>query len=208
MNAWLGGVPPDSVQHAVREVFARPEYQWGERALLLRWLEAWWRWLQAALASLDTNHPVLARVVFWGSIAALLGIIVHFAYVAWRIYRATVRPDSGRAVPGGMRLEDARAYLARAQALAEAGRFTEALAYRFMGLLLELERARVVQVHASKTPFEYVGEARLDAEAQRSFGGLVERLYRHIFGGEPCDARAYDEFGAAAQRLSEHVAPA
>ena len=212
MNPWLvaldQAVPADSVRHAVRAVFARPEYQWGEPGPLLRWLTTWWRWLQSALASLDAGHPVMARAVFWGAIVALLAIVAHFGYVAWRIYRATVRPVSARAAPTGMRLEDARAYLARADELANAGRFSEALAYRFMALLLQLERAHVVQVHPSKTPFEYVGEARLDAGTRLSLGGLVDQLYRHVFGGEPCDARAYDDFGTAAQRLSENVAPA
>jgi len=202
------GVPADSVRRAVREVFARSEYQWGERSHLLQWLVDWWRKLLSALASLDTSHPILARVIFWVAVVALLGVLAHFGYVAWRIYRATVRPLRATAAPTGMRLEDARAYRERADALARAGRYSEALAYRFIALLLELERARAVQFDPSKTPAEYIGEARLDAEARASFVGLVERLYRHVFGAEPCDARAYDEFGAAAQWVTRHVASA
>jgi hypothetical protein len=202
------GVPTDSVRHAVRVVFARPEYQWGERSHPLRWLEDWWRKLMSAIGSLDAGHPILARVIFWAAVVALVGILVHFGYVAWRIYRATVRPQSESTAPTGMRLEDARAYRERADALAQAARYTEALAYRFIALLLELERARAVQFDPSKTPAEYIGEARLDAEARASFVGLVERLYRHVFGAEPCDARAYEEFGAAAQWVTQHVAPA
>ena len=206
--AVVQGVPTDSVRQAVREVFARSEYQWSARSHPLRWLEDWWRKLMSALGSLDTSHPILSRVIFWAAVVALLAILVHFGYVAWRIYRATVRPQGASTAPTGMRLEDARAYRERADALARAGRYTEALAYRFIALLLELERARAVQFHPSKTPAEYIGEARLDPEARASFVGLVERLYRHVFGAEPCDARAYDEFGAAAQWVTQHVASA
>ena len=206
--AVVQGVPTDSVRQAVREVFARPEYQWGERSQLLQWLVDWWRKLMSALASLDTSHPILGRVVVWAAVAALVAVLAHFGYVAWRIYRATVRPLRASPAPTGMRLEDARAYRERADALARAGRYSAALAYRFIVLLLELERAHAVQFDPSKTPAEYIGEARLDAEARASFVGLVERLYRHVFGAEPCDARAYDEFGAAAQWVTQHVASA
>jgi hypothetical protein len=205
---WAQGVPTDSVRQAVREVFARSEYRWGERSHLLQWLEDWWRKLMSALASLDTSHPILSRMIFWAAVVALVGVLVHFGYVAWRIYRATVRPPRASTAPTGMRLEDARAYRERAEALARAGRYSEALAYRFIALLLELERARAVQFDPAKTPAEYIGEARLDAEARASFVDLVQRLYRHVFGAEPCDARAYDEFGDAAQWVTRHVASA
>lgn len=209
--SFLGGpeaAPTDSVQRAVREVFARSEYRWGKQGHPLQWLENWWRKLLSAFASLDTSHPVLARVIFWAAIVALLGVLVHFGHVAWRIYRATVRPPRASTTPTGMRLEDARAYRNRADAMARDGRFTDALAYRFIALLLELERARAVQFDPSKTPAEYIREARLDAEGRASFVVLVERLYRHVFGAEPCDAGTYHEFGAAAQWVTEHAASA
>jgi len=212
VSAWFlvsaQGVQPDSLRRAVREVFARSEYHWGDQSRLLQWIESWWRKLMIAIGALNSGHPILARVIFWTAVTALVAILVHFGWVAWRIYRATTRPPGASTAPTGMRLEDARAYHDRADALARDGRYTEALAYRFNALLLELERARAVQFDPSKTPAEYIGEARLDAEARASFVDLVERLYRHVFAAEPCDARAYDEFGVAAQWITLHVASA
>jgi len=89
-----------------------------------------------------------------------------------------------------------------------AGRYAEALAHRFVALVLDLERRRALAFHPSKTPAEYVGEARLDAAGRASLAELVARLYRHLFGGVPCDAGGYREFGAAADEVGRHVAPA
>src|SRR3989442_11557220 len=126
------GVPADSVRRAVREVFARSEYQWGERSHLLQWLVDWWRKLLSALASLDTSHPILARVIFWVAVVALLGVLAHFGYVAWRIYRATVRPLRATAAPTRVRLGDARAFRRRADAPARAGRGSAAVGHPFI----------------------------------------------------------------------------
>src|SRR5947208_14696553 len=114
----------------------------------------------------------------------------------------------GRGGIGGPVLADARAQRVRAEELARAGRYAEALAHRFVALVLDLERRRALAFHPSKTPAEYVGEARLDAAGRASLAGLVGRLYRHLFGGVPCDEGGYREFGAAADELGRHVAPA
>ena len=75
----------DSVRHAVREVFARPEYQWGERSHPLRWLEDWWRKLMSAIGSLDAGHPILARVIFWAAVVALVRFVPIIGELAWLV---------------------------------------------------------------------------------------------------------------------------
>src|SRR3989442_1145891 len=123
-------------------------------------------------------------------------------YVVWRITRPTARTPAGGAEGiGGRELEDARAHRARAEELARAGRYAEALAYRFVALVLELERRRALAFHPSKTPAEYVGEARLDAAGRASLAELVARLYRPLFGGVPRGEGGDREFGAAAGGL-------
>ena len=122
--------------------------------------------------------------------------------------RPTARtPTPGGAV-GGLRLEDARAHRERADALARAGRYTEALAHRFVAVVLDLDARQAIKFHPSKTPAEYVGEARLDPSGRASLADLVGRLYRHVFGAVPCDERAYHEFAAEAELVFEHVAAA
>jgi uncharacterized protein DUF4129 len=203
------GVLPDSLREALREVFARPEYQWNERPDPLQWVLNLWSRLLGWFDALHQAHPAGFQVLLTVMALVLGGLVAHMGYVIWRITRPTVRtPAAGPQAAGATGLGDARAHRARAEELARAGRYAEALAHRFVALVLELERRRALAFHPSKTPAEYVEEARLDAAGRASLAELVARLYRHVFGGVPCDARVYREFGAAADELGGHVAPA
>ena len=199
-------IPPDSLRRVVQEVFARPEYDWGQGGRPLHWLRDLWMRFVDWLGQFGLQHPVGFKLLFWGSCLLLLVLLTHLGFIAWRIYRATVDHPHA-AVPTGARERlDARGNLERAEALARAGRYTEALAHRFLALLLELDRMDVLTFHPSKTPAEYVREARLGASGRASLAGLVTRLYVHVFGAEPCDERAYREFGTAAGTVVQHVA--
>ena len=203
------GVPPDSLRAALRDVFARPEYRWSERPDPWGWIVGVWYRLLDWLDTVQRGHPAGFKVLLAVLALVLVGLLAHMGYVVWRITRPTARTPAGGAEGiGGRELADARAHRARAEELARAGRYAEALAYRFVALVLELERRRALAFHPSKTPAEYVGEARLDAAGRASLAELVARLYRHLFGGVPCDAGGYREFGAAADEVGRHVAPA
>ena len=192
------GVPPDSLRAALRDVFARPEYRWSERPDPWGWIVGVWYRLLDWLDTVQRGHPAGFKVLLAVLALVLVGLLAHMGYVVWRITRPTARTPAGGAEGiGGRELADARA-----------GRYAEALAYRFVALVLELERRRALAFHPSKTPAEYVGEARLDAAGRASLAELVARLYRHLFGGVPCDEGGYREFGAAADELGRHVAPA
>ena len=160
----------------------------------------------APVAAVPVHNPSRARWVVWTALA-LVVIVVHFAYVTWRIYRATVRPAEAGAVAGLPAVADPEAHRRLAAALARDGRYTEAMAHRFVALVLDLEGARALRYHPSKTPAEYVGEARLDQDGRATLAGLVARLYRHVFGAAPSDEREYFEFDAAAAGLEQHVVP-
>ncbi len=194
------------MRRAVREVFARPEYRWVPGDRPLHWLRDLWQRFVESLNRFSTIHPIAAKFVFWGSLALLLALLVHLGYTAWRIYRATVQRPAPHVAGALAAPLDARAHLERAEALARAGRFTEALAHRFAALLLELDRADAVSYHPAKTPAEYVREARLTSEERTALAGLVARLYRHVFGMAPCDEQCYHDFGMMAGSVASHVA--
>jgi len=189
-------------------VFARPEYRWVSGRSPLQWLFELVGRVLDWLGRTQENHPAAFKLLVAVLSLALIAMLAHMAYVVWRVTRPTARtPTPGGAV-GGLRLEDARAHRERADALARAGRYTEALAHRFVAVVLDLDAREAIKFHPSKTPAEYVGEARLDPSGRASLADLVGRLYRHVFGAVPCDERAYHEFAAEAELVFEHVAAA
>lgn len=189
-------------------MFARPEYRWVERRNPLLWLSTLWSRAVDWLNSLAGDHPTAFTLLIAGLIVVLVALLVHVGYVVWRILRPTAGPAGGAAPGAAAVLLDARSHLARAEELARAGRYAEALGHQFLAVVLELERADAVRFHASKTPAEYVSEVRLDAAGRTTFAALVARLYRHLFGAVPCDEAEYQDFGATAQQVTRHVLPA
>ena len=197
----LQAVPADSIRRVVREVFARGEYHWAPQGKPLHWFQSLWQWF----TRFTTVHPVETQIVFWLCLFLLIALLTHLGYTVWRIYRVTVRPGAP-VVPGALAEPlDARTHLERAESLARAGRFTEALAHRFAALLLQLDRADALNFHPSKTPAEYVREARLSSDERSTLSVLVARLYRHVFGMAPCDEQCYRDFGMMAGTVGHHV---
>lgn len=188
------------------EVFSRPEFgNWLNRRNPLIWLQEQLARFFDWLDRMSSSHPALYGVLFWSLVAVLVVLVVHIAYTLWVIYQRTTHPKADPRVPA----TPARASVSparRAEALAREGRFTEALAWRFIALVRDLDARKVVQAKDSKTPAEYVAEARLDADGRATLAGLVGSLYRHLFGAEPCDAAGYAEFNEAAHSVMSHVA--
>lgn len=194
------------MRRAVSEVFARPEFQWVERRHPLQWLSDLWYRAIDWINGLSANNPTLFTLLVVVLVIALVALLVHVGYVLWRVLQpraaGSVAPSAAAVVL------DARSHRARAEELARAGRYAEALGHRFLAVLLDLERANAVRFHASKTPAEYVGEAHLDDAGRATFASLVASLYRHLFGAVPCDELEYRSFGDTADQLTQHVVPA
>ena len=186
-------------------MFARPTYRWATGRTPLDWLAVQIGRFLDWLRNVETMHPAVFQTVVVLLVAALLAVLVHMGWVVWRITRPTALTTAR--VPGaaGLRPEDARAHRQRAERLARDGRYAEALAHRFIAMLLDLDRDEALKFHPSKTPAEYLGEARLDAAGRDSLGELVARLYGHLFGAAPCDEQSYREFAMRADLLHEHV---
>ncbi len=185
----------------IGQVFARPEFQWVERRRLLSWLARLWQHVIDWVNRQAGQHPIGYGIGVAIVVIALVALLVHIGYVVWRIVRPGARSADGTAAAGPATIHDAAAHLAMAAQLARGGRYAEALGHRFLALVLELDQRKALRFHASKTPAEYVGEARLTDRGRATLADLVAQLYRHLFAAVPCDADEYETFGAAAQEL-------
>ena len=176
----------------------------------MSWLARQWHNFVEWLDRLSAQHPVGFDVGLGLVVVALVVLLVHVGYVMWRIVRPAARTGQAKPAALGRVVADAAAHLAYSEELARAGRYAEALGHRFLALVLELDRRKALRFHASKTPAEYVWEARLTEMGRASLAGLVAQLYRHLFGAVPCDAGEYETFGEAAQELArgQYVVPA
>lgn len=200
MVAALQSLPSDSISAVLREVFASPEYAWETRAHPLQFFIDRYRDLLRWLGDLGARHPVAYWVVVGLLTGVLLLVLAHLAYLIWRALRPRVIARGG-AVATPLAVRDAAWHVREALRLAREGRFAEALGHRFLVLVLELDRRRVVRFHPSKTPAEYVVEARLDPSATVAFRDLVSRLYGHLFAGLACRADDLAAFDAQANAV-------
>jgi len=176
----------------------------------MTWLARQWQNLVDWLNRLSAQHPIGFDIGLALVVVALALLAVHIGYVIWRIVRPAARTGHTTPAAGPGVIADAAAHLAYADELARAGRYAEAIGHRFIALVLELEKRKALRFHASKTPAEYVGEARLTDRGRASLASLVAQLYRHLFGAVPCDAGVYETFGDAALELArgQYVVPA
>ena len=199
----------DSLRRVMRRVFAGPEYQWVEQQRLLSWIARQWQHLKDWLDQFSQNHPVGFNIFLVLLVVALVALLVHIGYVMWRIVQPAARTGTAPS-PTALVVMNAEAHLARAEELAARGRYAEALGHRFVAAVLELDERKALRFHVSKTPAEYVGEARLDQTGRAALASLVAQLYRHLFGAVPLGEAEYRSFGAAAEELARgpHVVPA
>ena len=196
---------PDSLRAVVRDVVAAPEYEWGETPEPLSLLQDLIRRIADWGDVLLETHPV----AYWALIGLLtlilLGLLAHLGYVLWSALRPSRLEPRGPRVPR-TEVRDAAWHRAEYRRLRGEGRAVEALGHLFVGLVLDLDRRRLVTYHPSKTPAEYVRDDRLDPDARGALAELVGALYHHMFGGAPCTGDDLDRFERTATALGGHRA--
>jgi hypothetical protein len=196
--------PADSLRAVLDSVFAAPEYLWVERpetwALLRRWIRAAQQWLLDVRAT----HPALFRLLLAAMVLLVVAIFLHAAWIFLHTVRAAGRAGPEAAAPAPRR--DRTWYRGEADRLAGLGRYAEAMQYDFLALVLALDAASLVRFHPSKTPGEYIREARLSPDARAQLRSLVRDLYGYVFARRACGPREFEAWRALA--APERYAPA
>lgn len=188
---------PDSLRATLDSVFAGPAYRWVERPHPFAWLRRWWDAALDGLRGLEAGHPAVYWAIVGVLVAVLVAIMVHVVVVAARTIRyATAAEATARAVAAPPR--DAAWYRERAEQLARDGHAAEAVQAAFQALVLELSAAGLVRYHPSKTPREYLREARLATADRERLRGLVDAMYGYAFAGVRCGPGEYAEWRTAA----------
>lgn len=193
----------DSVRAVLDEVFNAPRYQWRVRPDPLRWLRQLFGDLVARLAQLEAEHPIAYYALLIGMTVLLVAILVHLGYLTWLAFRSRRREDEAGTEITRV-VHDAAWHRARALELEAAGRYQESLAHRFAALVALLDRGQVLRAHPSKTPGEYLREARLDPAGRAALQGAVGWLYDHLFGGQPLDPARLADFDRRAEEVTAH----
>ena len=189
-------IPADSLRAVLDSVFRSRAYVWSDEprgALLLR---QWWLQLRDWLDALRAGHPTLFTALIAVLVLVLAAILIHGIVIMLLTLRGAAARETGApaAVPAR---RGAGWYLREADTLAERGRYADAMQAAFTGLALELDARGVLRFHPSKTPGEYVREARLAAGDRDALRSIVGVLYAVVFGGAPFGANDYRRWRAA-----------
>jgi hypothetical protein len=199
-------IGPDSVRAVLGRVFSDRAYTWTDRRNPLAFLGEWVRWLAARLTDLAMHHPGAFYALLCALVVVLAAIMVHAGWIIWRSVHAR-QHEEGRVPARGGRARDAAWYMAEFRRFAEAGRYAEALAYRFMALVSDLNARAALAVDASRTPAEQAHAVRLDPAGRVKMERLVDELYRRVFGGAPCTVDDLGAFDGLAAEVRQHAAP-
>lgn len=199
-------LPADSVRAVLHRVFDAPEYAWTDVppnpfAWIRDKLAALNVWLDALLA----DHPVLYWILLVFMLVVLAAILTHFGVLVHRALKGRTRSiDITADAP--LMVRDARWYLQRSHELRDTGHFADAIAHRFLALVLELDRAHVLTFHPAKTAAEYAQEVPGTEPDRAHFRGMVDELYTCLFGGTPCTADTWAAFDAVAHDVGTRYA--
>lgn len=196
----------DSLQAALDRVFADPAYHWTSRPDPWSWLRRWWELASEWLRAVQVDHPTWYWLLLLLLIGALAAIFVHLIVVAVRTAQYATAADASRSGPAAP-ARDAAWFLAQADGLLREGRNVEAILAAFRALVVELAENGAVQFHPSKTPLEYLHEARLPPEQQDRLRVLVDAVYAYAFAGAPCGPADYLGWRARAREGSWRAGP-
>jgi hypothetical protein len=192
--AQASGARADALAVAHARLVADVDYQWVLPAYKVEAPPAWLAWLGKLLGTLASS-PML----FWTMVALVAALVILSVVRSWLAAgRPLARWPFGRksaeaapaSDPEAWRPEPApaRALLHEADALAQAGRFAEAVHLLLQRSIEDLRRQRPQLVQPSLTSRELAGAEAMPRQARDVFARIAALVERSLFGGTALDA--------------------
>jgi hypothetical protein len=207
----------DEVRRVIDAVLADPAYhkelesvEVNEglfRALLklLRKTLEWLRELGEGLADLRLSQPALFWIIMLAMFAVLALLLWHIAYSVSLAFRGTPKLAPEAAPEGGATLYFRRLWQ-RAEELAAAGDYTEAIRHLLLALLARIEAGKVALL-PGWTNREIVARLRLDEERRGRLAGFVGMADRLWYGRRPASEEDYRRSQAVIATFLRSPAP-
>jgi tetratricopeptide (TPR) repeat protein len=174
--------------------FDFPRYQLPETP---DWLIALRHWLAKAGPFFDILFWILAA-------AALAAILFYLGRILWRLRRPErlVVPDMRSAMADWRPTENqAHALLADADALAEAGRYAEAV-HLLLRSIEDFEAFRPRLVQRANTAREIAGFGAMPESVRAAFAGIMDVVEKSRFGGHAVTHEDYQRCRAEYERFA------
>jgi len=153
---------------------------------------------------IEAIWPVL-EVLFWGAVV-LLGLYILYVIVQrlrgaeWRFGRKAV--DEGEGDAWRPAEAPARALLREADALAAAGRYSEAAHLLLFRSIEDIDSRRPQLVRPALTSRDIAGAPELPPEPKRAFATIVALVERSLFGGRDLGETDWRECRTAYERFA------
>jgi hypothetical protein len=186
---------------ALREVLARPEYQWAVphrswiQDQLLRLLD----WFSRLLPErLPLNLPWLLALIAAATLVLVLG------YIAFTLYRNLARESVLRT---GHEFADealtAQMAMTRAEDLSTRGDFRAAMRYLYLSALLVLDERGLLRYDHTKTNREYLRSVSGDPSLSAPLREVIDVFDRVWYGFQSLDEENYRHYAARVKELEE-----
>lgn len=189
-----------AVRDTVAAVFRQPAF---DRSLRETVLDRLLEWLADGFRALFGGMQRSAGAQWVGLALLVLLVVAIAARAAFLVYSARIdrAEASGGRQAGGVRVRGGDTW-AEAEALAQAGRFTEAAHLLYAAILDAIARRERVRLHPSRTVGDYGRELRRRSSAlaprYRDFARLYEVV---IYGLGTCDRSRFERLHALARDI-------
>ena len=190
----------------LREILARPEFQWQGQALQLpNWLADLYDWL---INVVDRILFGTANLVYQGRDLLKIAAVLFFLFALFFISRGLSRSLAQEAELAAEESENdetltSKGALKRAETLSMQGDYRNAVRYLYLSSLLVLDEQGLLRYDRSRTNREYLRSVSSKPELAKPLHDVIEVFDRVWYGFENVDEQTYQSYVRHVDELRE-----